>query len=106
MAQAERPSLVVEERPERGSRAARRLRREGLVPGVLYGGGDGEAVSFKVPFPELRRVLLESSAVIDVKVDGGKVRPAILKDQQVHPVRDELLHVDLLEVRIGASNTW
>ena len=100
MAQAERPSLVVEERPERGSRAARRLRREGLVPGVLYGGGDGEAVSFKVPFPELRRVLLESSAVIDVKVDGGKVRPAILKDQQVHPVRDELLHVDLLEVRL------
>ena len=100
MAQAERPSLAVEERPERGSRAARRLRREGLVPGVLYGGGDGEAVSFKVPFPELRRVLLESSAVIDVKVDGGKVRPAILKDQQVHPVRDELLHVDLLEVRL------
>jgi large subunit ribosomal protein L25 len=97
---ADRPTLTVEEREERGSRAARRLRREGIVPGVLYGGTDGDAVSFKVDARELRQILADGSALMDVKVDGGKARPVIVKDQQFHPVRDELLHIDLLEVRL------
>jgi large subunit ribosomal protein L25 len=100
MATADRPSLALEERPERGSRAARRLRREGLVPGVLYGGGDGEAISFKVGGRELRQALLEGSAVLDVHVDGQTPRPVIVKDQQFHPVRGQVLHIDLLEVRL------
>jgi large subunit ribosomal protein L25 len=95
-----RPSITVAERAERGSRAVRRLRREGQVPGVLYGGADGDAVSFKVDGRELRHTLGGGSALIDVTVDGGRVRPVIVKDQQFHPVRDELLHIDLLEVRL------
>jgi len=97
---ADRPTLSLEERPERGSRAVRRLRREGIVPGVLYGGGNGDAVSFKVNGRELRQILADGSALMDVTVDGGKARPVIVKDQQFHPVRDELLHIDLLEVRL------
>jgi large subunit ribosomal protein L25 len=100
MAEAKRPSITVEERPERGSREARRLRREGLVPGVLYGGGNGDSLSFKVNARELRHVLGGGQALIDVKVNGGKARPVIVKDQQLHPVREELLHIDLLEVRL------
>jgi large subunit ribosomal protein L25 len=97
---ADRPTLTVQERDERGSRESRRLRRAGFVPGVLYGGGNGDAVSFKVNALELRHTLADGSALMDVEVDGGKARPVIVKEQQFHPVRDELLHIDLLEVRL------
>jgi large subunit ribosomal protein L25 len=98
MADAQRPSLDVEDRPERGTRAAKRLRREGYVPGVVYGGKNGDSTSFKVNALALRHVLA-GTALIDLKV-GGKTRPVIVKDQHRHPVRDELLHIDLLEVRL------
>jgi large subunit ribosomal protein L25 len=99
MADGTRPTLDVEERPERGTRATKRLRRAGLVPGVVYGGSDGDSVSFKVDSRVLRQVLVDGSALIDLQV-AGKTRPVIVKDQQIHPVRDELLHIDLLEVRL------
>ena len=99
MADGTRPSLDVEDRSERGTRAAKRLRREGYVPGVVYGGKDGDSTSFKVNARTLRQVLVDGSALIDLKV-GGKTRPVIVKDQHQHPVRDELLHIDLLEVRL------
>jgi large subunit ribosomal protein L25 len=97
---ADRPTLEVQERSERGSRSVRRLRREGLVPGVIYGGGDEVNPTFKVSALALRKVLVDGSALIDVKVGDGKPRPVIVKDQQNHPVRDEVVHIDLLEVRL------
>jgi large subunit ribosomal protein L25 len=100
MADGKRPTLDVEDRTERGTRAAKRLRREGYVLGVVYGGKDGDCTSFKVNSRTLRQVLVDGSALIDLKV-GGKTRPVIVKDQQQHPVRDELLHIDLLEVRLA-----
>ncbi len=100
MAATERPSLAVEERAEQGSRAVRKLRRAGLVPGVLYGGGDGQAISFKVGSRDLRSALHDGSAVLDVKIGGGNPRPVIVKEQQLHPVRGDLLHIDLLQVRL------
>jgi len=98
MASSDRPVLAVEPREERGSRAARRLRRAGMVPGVLYGGSHDETVSFKVNDRELRRVLVDGAALIDVEIGGERSVPAILKDRQLHPVRDEVVHVDFLEV--------
>jgi large subunit ribosomal protein L25 len=97
---ADRPTLEVDARPERGTRATRRLRRDGIVPGVVYGGtGQEDAVSFKVDARVLRHVLVDGSALIDLKVDG-KTLPVIVKDRQLDPVRDELIHIDLLEVRL------
>lgn len=95
----QRPSLSVEERPEIGSRSSRRLRRAGYVPGVVYGAGD-DPVAFKVGERDLRIALANPSAVLDLKVGDGKELPVIVKDQQRHPVRDEVLHVDLLQVRL------
>jgi len=95
----DRPTLEVEERPEQGSRSARRLRRAGYVPGIVYG-GDGDCQSFKVGARELRAALVAGSAVIDLKVGGAGVRPVIVKDQQNHPVRGEIVHLDLLEVNL------
>ena len=100
MADQKRPSLALAERSERGSRAARRLRRTGLIPGTLYGAGADGAISFTVASRDLRQALLEGSAVLDVKVGKGKERPVIVKDQQFHPVRGEVLHLDLLQVNL------
>ena len=100
MADNRRPTLRAEDRPERGTRATRRLRRQGFVPGVVYGGREGGCTSFKVDARVLRQVLVDGSALIDLKVGGDSVRPVIVKDQQLHPVRDEPLHIDLLEVRL------
>jgi large subunit ribosomal protein L25 len=100
VAATRRPTLAVEERGERGSRAARRLRRAGFVPGVIYGGDGDGALSFQVGFRDLRAALQDGSAVLDVQVGGGTPQPVIVKDQQFHPVRGEVMHIDLLEVRL------
>src|SRR5438067_12210564 len=100
MATSQRPKLAVEERAERGSRAVRRLRRDGYVPGVVYGGSNGDSTPFKVGARDLRTALLGGSAVLDLTVAGGQELPVIVKDQQHHPVRNDILHLDLLEVRL------
>ena len=98
MADSKRPTLEVEERSERGTRATKRLRREGYVPGVVYGGDD--CVPFKVNYRVLRSALHDGSALIDLKVGSGEARPVIVKDQQHHPVRGDVMHIDLLQVRL------
>jgi large subunit ribosomal protein L25 len=100
-----RPTLEVEERLERGSRETRRLRRAGYVPGVVYGGRKGEtdALSFKVGTRVLRAALSDGSALLDLKIGSEKPRPVIIKDQQIHPVREEILHIDLLQVRLDET---
>jgi len=100
MADGNRPSLAVEEREERGSAEARRLRRSGQVPGVLYGASHTEPLAFKVGAHELRRLLVGGAALFDVKIGAEKSVPVILKERQDHPVRGEPLHVDFLEVRL------
>lgn len=96
---ASRPTLDVTPREEFGSRVARRLRRTGQVPGVVYGSPDGECVSFSADALELRRILVGAGALIDLKVDG-QARPVIVKDTQFHPVRGDLIHIDFLQVRL------
>lgn len=100
MADGDRPNLAVADRSERGTRANKRLRREGFVPGVVYGGGEEEPHSFKVGARELRHVLADGAALIDLTIDGAKARPVIVKDVQHHPVRSEVVHIDFLQVRL------
>ena len=99
MADSDRPSLEAEKRDQRGSRAARRLRRGGYVPGIVYG-GETEPTAFTVGERELRHLLGAGSALFDLKMAGRKTRPVIVKDHQVHPVRGQVVHIDLLEVRL------
>jgi large subunit ribosomal protein L25 len=94
--------LDVHSRAAGGSRAVRRLRRGGRVPGVLYGGG-GDSVSFDADARELRLALASSGAVLDLSVDGGKATPVVLKETQRDPVRGETVHVDLLRVRLDQA---
>ena len=99
--------LEVRERDEVGSAASRRLRRQGYVPGVLYGRSAPRAIA--VPDRELRRVLSGPHGmhtILDVVLDGrGDVHPSILKDYQQDPLRGRLAHVDLQEVRLDRPIT-
>ena len=92
--------LTASLRSERGTNASRRLRAAGMVPGVLYGGGEPPAeVSFE---HDILMHNLEDEAfyshVLTVEVDG-KPQKAILRELQRHPYRPAILHVDLLRVR-------
>jgi large subunit ribosomal protein L25 len=102
MATNQSTALQAEPREPNGSREARRLRRAGKVPGVLYGGGD-EPVSFQVPARTLRQVLASAGAVLDFSIDGGSTSPAVLKELVRHPVSGATLHVDLLRVRLDQT---
>jgi large subunit ribosomal protein L25 len=99
MASGERTLLTLAPREERGSRATRRLRRDSLVPGVIYG-IESDSISFKVDSRRLRGVLAEGHALFDVEIDGSGRLPVIVKDQQRHPVRGQVMHLDLLRVRL------
>ncbi len=98
----DRIKLEVEERPDRGSRNSRRLRAQGLVPGVLYGKGHSRAIV--VPERDLRTALTGSSglhAILDVVMAGQKtVHPSILAEYQQDPMRGTVTHIDLREVRL------
>jgi large subunit ribosomal protein L25 len=98
----DRPKLEVSPREHFGSRASRRLRTSGLVPGVVYGAGK-EARHFQVGERELRDVLVSGSAVFDLVFDGSAAQPVVIKDEQHHPVRDHVQHVDCLEVRLDVE---
>jgi large subunit ribosomal protein L25 len=99
----ERIRLDVKPRDDAGSAVARRLRANGMIPGVLYGAGK-KAHPFTVDERELRRVLTGEHglhAILDVVFDGQKTEHhAVLKEYQLDPVRPRLLHVDLHEVRL------
>jgi large subunit ribosomal protein L25 len=96
--------LSVNSRAAAGSRAARRLRREGRVLGVVYGGGQ-DPVGFDADARDLRHALAGSGAVLDLSVDGAKATPVVLKEAQRDPVRGETIHVDLLRVRLDEEIT-
>ena len=93
--------LSISARDVSNSRATRRLRRTGQVPGVLYGGG-ADAVPFAVDERELRHALAAQGAVVELQLDGEDT-PAVLKDSQRHPVRGQTLHVDFLRVRLDVA---
>src|SRR5437764_14803834 len=99
----ERIRLEVEERELRGTSDSRRLRRAGMIPGVLYGSGK-KPHAICVPERELRRVLTGSAglhAILDVGLGSQKATHAsILKDYQVDPSRGTIEHFDLPEVRL------
>jgi large subunit ribosomal protein L25 len=101
----DRLKLEVREREDLGSRRTRRLRSQGLVPGVLYGNGHARAIV--IPERELRAAMTGPSglhAILDVVVEGHKtVHPSILADYQQDPIRGTISHIDLREVRLDQT---
>jgi large subunit ribosomal protein L25 len=102
MASRQTTALHVAPREPSGSRSARRLRREGQVLGIVYGGGD-DPVTFQVPARELRSALADAGAVLDLTVEGGPTGPVVVKDLVRHPVTGATVHLDLLRVRLDVK---
>jgi large subunit ribosomal protein L25 len=98
----DRLKLEVREREELGSRRSRRLRAQGLIPGVLYGKGHSRAIV--VPERDLRTAMTGPSglhAILDVVVAGQTtVHPSILAEYEQDPIRGTISHIDLREVRL------
>jgi large subunit ribosomal protein L25 len=99
MAGADTTALEVAQREPSGSRGARRLRREGNVPGVVYGGDEG-TVPFQVDARTLRLALAHAGAVLQLKIADAASTPVVVKDLVRHPVSGETVHLDLLRVRL------
>jgi large subunit ribosomal protein L25 len=85
-----------------GSRNAKRLRRQGLIPGVLYGKGHSRTIA--VDERALRAALTGPSglhAIVDVVIEGQKTpHHAVLKEYEQHPIRGTITHIDFHEVRL------
>ena len=99
------PKITLETRTGAGKGVARKLRRAGRVPGVIYGGdGDNVLVSMKAreTVNVLQSVPVEET-VFELSVDGGDVEHARIREVQVHPYQPELLHVDFLRVQPDAA---
>lgn len=99
---SDRATLKVAPRESFGSRESRRLRNSGFVPGVVYGEG-GEARPFQVNEREARVIISESQALFDLEIEGSAAVPVVVKEQQMHPVRDQLVHIDFHEVRLDVA---
>ena len=97
---SDNPVLLAEERTEFGKGSARRARRAGKVPTVLYGHG-AEPRHLDVPGHDLFLIVRgNKNALVELKIEG-KTQLALVKDVQVHPVRRDILHADFLAVKAG-----
>jgi large subunit ribosomal protein L25 len=99
MAQSQSTVLQVSPREAEGSRSARRLRRSGGIPGVVYGGGE-DPLSFSVQERTLRHALADAGAVMELTIEGGGSTPVVVKELVRHPVNGATMHIDLLRVRL------
>ena len=96
--------LEVEKRDRAGKGVARQLRRQGKIPGVLYGGGKSEFVAMD---HKIARNLVISqvghTGLLTVRIAGAQERIAVLQDHQIDPITGAILHVDLYEVSMKKS---
>ncbi len=95
--------LKAEPRDGSGTGPARQLRREGYIPGVVYGHGR-ETSAVKVSAHELELLLgsiSASSTVIGLQVGGRKPNQVLIREIQRHPFRADILHVDFFQIREG-----
>ncbi len=96
--------IAAVSRTEFGKGAARRTRRAGLVPAVLYGHGT-DPVHLSLPGHELLLALRVANAVLEISIDGTGTQLALAKQVQRDPIRSDIEHVDLVIVRKGEKVT-
>src|SRR5215475_8335432 len=92
-------------RTDRGKNAARRLRREGFVPGVVYG-GKGDNIAVAVDPKALQKVLRSEAgrnAILKLDIAGKGATNAILKGLQVDPIKETFLHVDFYRIAMNVA---
>ena len=96
-------NVTGQKRTDLGKKASKSLRKEGFIPCNLYGekkdaNGAPEAMSFAVPFTELRKIIYTPHVYVINLIIDGESHTAIMKEIQFHPTTDAPLHVDFYEV--------
>ena len=100
-----RPQLSAAAREVHG-KAVKNLRRQGIVPAVVFGHGvESNAIQFDAHEFELLRRRTGRNTLLDLTLDGKKAVPVLVHDVQVHPITRHPLHVDLLVVRMTEELT-
>jgi large subunit ribosomal protein L25 len=100
-----RPKLSAAAREVHG-KAVKNLRRQGIVPAVVFGHGvESNAIQFDAHEFELLRRRTGRNTLLDLTLDGKKAVPVLVHDVQVHPITRHPLHVDLLVVRMTEELT-
>ncbi|MDH4145818.1 MAG: 50S ribosomal protein L25 [Acidimicrobiia bacterium] len=90
--------LIAETGRAPGTRTSRRLRRSGQIPAVIYGLGM-EPCAIALPWPELRRALVEGGTTAPVRISvEGTEHLTIIRELQRHPIRRDVTHIDFLAV--------
>lgn len=97
-------TIAAVTRTEFGKGAARRTRRAGLVPAVLYGHGT-DPVHLSLPGHEAQLALRVANAVLEITIDEGKSQLALAKQVQRNPIKGSIEHLDLVIVRKGEKVT-
>jgi large subunit ribosomal protein L25 len=97
----ERTKLQVRVRDGRGTKDAKALRASGDIPGVIYS-ATSETQAIAINARDLRHAVTAHGvhSILDVAVDDQPVRPVLIKEFQLDPVRDRVIHVDLHEIRL------
>ena len=98
-------TVEAEPREDFGKNAARRMRRTGRIPGVVYGGG-GPVIPLTVDPGGIRRILHSESghnAIFTLEIRGKAPARVMIRDWQSEPVRGDLLHVDLVRIALDAK---
>jgi large subunit ribosomal protein L25 len=98
-----RVTLQAKSRTDTGKGAARTLRRQGYIPGVIYGHGE-QTRACQVERKQVEKLLTSGSSestIIDLKLEDGATSAVLIREVQVHPFRSEVLHIDFLAVRKG-----
>ncbi|NWF51969.1 MAG: 50S ribosomal protein L25 [Nitrospirae bacterium] len=97
----ERMTISAEKRVEVGKGAARSLRRKDMIPGVIYRGGDSQPIKFSKK--ELLKFINSTAGqqvMVNLQFGDGTSKLALMKDYQVDPEKENLLHVDFFEVSL------
>jgi large subunit ribosomal protein L25 len=98
-------SISAKARNERGKNAARRIRREGLIPAVVYG-GKGDTMAVAVDPKSLQKVLRSEAGrntILKLDIGGKGATNAILKSWQVDPIREHFLHADFYRIAMDVA---
>ena len=100
---ADKITVKAEKREERGKNASRRLRREGKIPVIVYG-GEGDNASIKVDLKDLAAILRSdrgANTVFDLELDGEEPAEVMFQDRQIDPIHGRLVHADLRRIKRG-----
>ena len=96
--------LNVEFREQKKENAPKQIRKEGKVPGIFYAKGE-DSVPISIDMLELERLLHKEVTIIDIKFSNGKHRKGILREIQRDPVRDTLVHIDIMGIKLSEEIT-